>query len=138
MVYCGGVSMHRSLRARKLRADTTTPSAPNPRADSSSRSRALRTAANPPAGSPEPQVPPLATAAMIAPPPARLRRRPVSGPLTQSRPPPKIRRKNRNTFSASRKMDAAISGAEVMSLDRRSRWKSPIVSAAKITSPMIA
>ena len=35
-------------------------------------------------------------------------------------------------------MDAAISGAEVMSFDRRSRWKSPIVSAAKITSPMIA
>jgi len=71
------------------------------------------------------------------PPPARPRRCRSRARRTQSRPPPKIRRKNRNTFSASRKIDAAISGAEVMSFDRRSRWKSTIVKAAKITSPRI-
>ena len=76
--------------------------------------------------------PPLVQALREPPSPATAQR------VTQSRPPPKIRRKNRNTFSASRKIDAAISGAEAMSFDRRSRWKSPIVSAAKITSPMIA
>ena len=36
-------------------------------------------------------------------------------------PREKIRRKNRNTFSASRKIDAARSGAESKSVDRRSR-----------------
>jgi hypothetical protein len=36
-------------------------------------------------------------------------------------PREKIRRKNRNTFSASRKIDAASSGAEAMSFERRSR-----------------
>ena len=35
--------------------------------------------------------------------------------------PPKIRRKNKNTFKMSRKIDAAINGAEVTSLDRRRR-----------------
>jgi ABC-2 type transport system ATP-binding protein len=49
----------------------------------------------------------------------------------------KSRRKNRNTFSASRKIDAAISGAESMSVERRSRWKSDMVRPAKTTSPMI-
>lgn len=34
---------------------------------------------------------------------------------------PKIRRKNKNTFKMSRKIDAAISGAEAMSFDRRRR-----------------
>jgi len=49
----------------------------------------------------------------------------------------KIRRKNRNTFSTSRKIEAASSGAEVMSLERRSRWKSTIVKPAKMTRPRI-
>src|SRR5208337_2373361 len=49
----------------------------------------------------------------------------------------KICRKNWNTFSASRKIDAAISGAESISFERRSRWKSDIVRPAKITSPRI-
>ena len=35
--------------------------------------------------------------------------------------PPKIRRKNKNTFKMSRKIDAAISGAEATSLERRRR-----------------
>jgi hypothetical protein len=47
----------------------------------------------------------------------------------------KIRRKNRNTFSASRKIDAAISGAEPGSFERRSRWKSNMIRPAKITRP---
>jgi hypothetical protein len=47
----------------------------------------------------------------------------------------KIRRKNRNTFSTSRKIDAAISGAEARSVERRRRWKSTTVSPAKITRP---
>jgi hypothetical protein len=47
----------------------------------------------------------------------------------------KIRRKNWTTFSASRKIDAAISGAEPRSVERRSRWKSDMVRPAKITSP---
>jgi hypothetical protein len=46
-------------------------------------------------------------------------------------------RKNWNTFSASRKIDAAISGAESISFERRSRWKSDMVRPAKITSPRI-
>jgi hypothetical protein len=49
----------------------------------------------------------------------------------------KSRRKNRNTLSASRKIEAAISGAESMSVERRSRWKSDMVRPAKTTSPMI-
>ncbi len=52
-------------------------------------------------------------------------------------PREKIRRKNRNTFSASRKIEAAISGAESRSFERRSRWKSNMVRPAKITSPRI-
>ena len=48
----------------------------------------------------------------------------------------KIRRKNRNTFKMSRKIDAASSGAALMSFDVRSRWKSNIVKPAKITRPM--
>ena len=67
----------------------------------------------------------------------------VSGPdrhgdlkdTAQSRPPEKIRRKNRNTFRMSRKIDAASKGAELMSWDRRSRWKSNMVKAAKIARP---
>jgi hypothetical protein len=49
----------------------------------------------------------------------------------------KICRKNWKTFSASRKIDAAISGAESISFERRSRWKSDMVRPAKITSPRI-
>src|SRR5208282_4227545 len=49
----------------------------------------------------------------------------------------KICRKNWNTFSASRKIDEAISGAESISFERRSRWKSDMVRPAKITSPRI-
>jgi hypothetical protein len=44
-------------------------------------------------------------------------------------------RKNSNTFSASRKMDAAINGAESVSEVRRSRWKSNMVTPAKMTKP---
>jgi len=58
--------------------------------------------------------------------------------LTRQSRLPKMRRKKKNTFSASRKIDAASSGAESRPCDRRSRWKSPIVSPAKTTSPMIA
>ena len=36
----------------------------------------------------------------------------------------------------SRKIDAASSGADLMSFDVRSRWKSNIVKPAKITRPM--
>jgi hypothetical protein len=61
---------------------------------------------------------------------------PRPGPQAQSRPPEKIRRKNRNTFSASRKMLAAISGAESRSVERRRRWKSNIVRPAKMTRPI--
>ncbi len=48
----------------------------------------------------------------------------------------KIRRKNKNTFSTSRKIDAAKSGAEFMSFEVRSRWKSNMVNPAKITRPI--
>ena len=57
---------------------------------------------------------------------------------SQSRPPEKIRRKNQNTLRMSRKIEAAISGAESSPRDRRSRWKSAAVSPAKMTSPRIA
>ena len=46
-------------------------------------------------------------------------------------------RKKLNTFSASRKIDAAISGAESTSEVSRSRWKSNMVRPAKITSPRL-
>jgi len=49
--------------------------------------------------------------------------------------PEKISRKNRNTFSTSRKIDAARNGAEVMSALVRSRWKSNMVNPAKMTRP---
>ncbi len=52
-------------------------------------------------------------------------------------PPEKISRKNRNTFSTSRKIDAARNGAAVMSLLVRSRWKSNMVNPAKMTRPRI-
>ena len=59
-----------------------------------------------------------------------------AGGAAQSLPEPeKIRRKNRKTFRTSRKMDAARKGAEAMSLERRSRWKSNMVKPAKITRP---
>jgi hypothetical protein len=48
----------------------------------------------------------------------------------------KIRRKNRNTFRMSRKIDAASSGADLMSFEVRNRWKSTIVKTAKMTRPM--
>ena len=51
-------------------------------------------------------------------------------------PEEKIRRKNRNTLSTSRKIEAAIKGAELMSFERRSRWKSTMVKPAKITRPI--
>ena len=61
-----------------------------------------------------------------------------AGRRSQSRPlPPNSCRKNENTLSASRKIDAAISGAESISVDRRSRWKSTMVRPAKTTSPRI-
>ena len=47
----------------------------------------------------------------------------------------KICRKNRKTFSTSRKIEAASSGAAVMSALVRSRWKSNMVNPAKITRP---
>jgi hypothetical protein len=50
-------------------------------------------------------------------------------------PPEKISRKNRNTFSTSRKIDAARNGAEVMPALVRSRWKSNMVNPAKMTRP---
>ena len=50
--------------------------------------------------------------------------------------PEKICRKNRKTFRTSRKIDAARKGAEAMSLERRSRWKSNMVKPAKITRPI--
>ena len=49
--------------------------------------------------------------------------------------PEKISRKNRNTFSTSRKIDAASSGAVAMSVLVRSRWKSNMVNPAKMTRP---
>jgi len=78
-----------------------------------------------------------------------LRVRPVTDPLEaktlprefpdpgpQSRlPPEKISRKNRNTFSRSRKIDAASSGATASSVLVRSRWKSNMVNPAKMTRP---
>jgi hypothetical protein len=51
--------------------------------------------------------------------------------------PPNSWRKNENTLSASRKIDAAMSGAESRSVDRRSRWKSTMVRPAKMTRPRI-
>jgi hypothetical protein len=50
-------------------------------------------------------------------------------------PPEKISRKNRNTFNTSRKIDAAKRGAELTSVECRSRWKSNMVKPAKITKP---
>ena len=52
-------------------------------------------------------------------------------------PPEKMARKNRNTFRMSRKIEAASRGAEATSVLRRSRWKSNMVNAAKMTSPII-
>jgi hypothetical protein len=52
-------------------------------------------------------------------------------------PPEKIVRKNRKTFRMSRKIEAASSGAELMSVLRRSRWKSNMVNPAKMTRPMM-
>ena len=49
--------------------------------------------------------------------------------------PEKICRKNRNTFSVSRKIDAASNGAVVMSCECRIRWKSNMVKPAKMTRP---
>jgi len=49
--------------------------------------------------------------------------------------PEKISRKNRNTFSTSRKIDAASNGAAAMSVLVRSRWKSNMVNPAKMTRP---
>ena len=49
--------------------------------------------------------------------------------------PEKISRKNRNTFSTSRKIEAASSGAVAMSVLVRSRWKSNMVNPAKMTRP---
>jgi hypothetical protein len=49
--------------------------------------------------------------------------------------PEKMDRKNRNTFSTSRKIDAARNGAAAASVLRRSRWKSNMVNPAKITKP---
>ncbi len=66
------------------------------------------------------------------------RSRPEPGTVGQSRPPEKMRRKNRKTFRASRKIDAAMSGAESRPFDLRSRWKSYMVSPAKITRPRMA
>ena len=51
---------------------------------------------------------------------------------------PKIESRSRKTFRMSRKIQAARSGAALMSLVLRSRWKSNIVKPAKITSPRIA
>ena len=56
-------------------------------------------------------------------------------PPRQRPSPEKMFRKNRNTFSTSRKIDAASSGAAVMSVLVRSRWKSNMVNPAKITRP---
>ena len=53
-------------------------------------------------------------------------------------PPAKICRKNRNTLSTSRKIEAASSGAARMSFVFLNRWKSYIVKPAKITRPTIA
>jgi hypothetical protein len=39
----------------------------------------------------------------------------------------KMVRRSRKTFRMSRKIDAARNGAELMSAERRSRWKSNIV-----------
>src|ERR1035437_3713791 len=50
-------------------------------------------------------------------------------------PPEKISRKNRNTFSTSRKIDAARNGAVATSVLVRSRWKSNMVNPAKMTRP---
>ena len=50
-------------------------------------------------------------------------------------PPEKICTKNRKTFRTSRKIEAARKGAELMSPERRSRWKSNMVKPAKITRP---
>ncbi len=47
----------------------------------------------------------------------------------------KIRKKNRNTFRMSRKIDAASRGADLMSFEVLNRWKSNIVKPAKITRP---
>jgi hypothetical protein len=49
----------------------------------------------------------------------------VAGTTYSSRE--KICRKNRKTFRMSRKIDAASKGAELMSRERRIRWKSNIV-----------
>ena len=59
----------------------------------------------------------------------------VDGGHHRSCPPEKISRKNRNTFSTSRKIDAARNGAELMSVLVRSRWKSNMVNPAKMTRP---
>ena len=48
---------------------------------------------------------------------------------------PKIDSSSRKTFRMSRKIDAASSGAALMSWALRSRWKSYIVKPAKITRP---
>src|SRR5690606_17437681 len=55
----------------------------------------------------------------------------------QSRPPPKSWRKNRNTLTTSRKIDAAIRGAISMPARRR-RLKSKIVRNANTTRPRTA
>src|SRR5450755_4396131 len=47
-------------------------------------------------------------------------------------PPEKICTKNRKTFRTSRKIEAASKGAELMSAELRSRWKSNMVKPAKI------
>ena len=49
--------------------------------------------------------------------------------------PEKISRKNRKTFSTSRKIEAASSGAAVMSVLVRRRWKSNMTNPAKMTRP---
>ena len=50
-------------------------------------------------------------------------------------PPEKISRKNKNTFSTSRKIEAASRGAVLVSVLVRSRWKSNMVNPAKMTRP---
>jgi hypothetical protein len=47
----------------------------------------------------------------------------------------KIDKKNEKTFRMSRKIDAASRGAELISRERRIRWKSYMVRPAKISSP---
>ena len=50
-------------------------------------------------------------------------------------PPEKISKKNKNTFSTSRKIEAASRGAVSVSVLVRSRWKSNMVNPAKMTRP---